>query len=295
MSRGDRREAIALDDADRQLWVETLGNACRKCDWQVHAYCLMSNHFHLVLETPLANLVAGMKWFLGTYTVRFNVRHKLRGHLFAGRYKSLLVDESDDHYLRMACDYVHLNPARAGLVAGADELERYAWSSYPAYLGSPRQRPRWLRTDRLLGEHGVAEETRAARLEFRQRMESQRRAVADGEMAASLIRRGWRLGGEAFLRRLLDKLEGRLNENHRALERTEALEEKVERIVEAGLREIGWSEKNLEATRKCAPEKVRIARRLRDETTVSLKQVAERLRMGKWTNVSKLLYEAKKV
>lgn len=93
-----------------------LGKACAKTGWQVHAYCLMTNHFHLVIETPRANLVAGMKWLLGSYTIRFNRRHHLSGHLFAGRYKSLLIDGRDPNYLRTVCDYVHLNPARAGLV-----------------------------------------------------------------------------------------------------------------------------------------------------------------------------------
>src|ERR1700690_532883 len=74
MNRGDRREPIFQDDKDRRLFLETLGEACAKADWQGHAYCLMGNHFHLVLETPQGNLVAGMKWFLGTYTSRFNRR-----------------------------------------------------------------------------------------------------------------------------------------------------------------------------------------------------------------------------
>ena len=74
MNRGDRSEPIFRDDYDRQRFLETLAEACAKTDWQVHAYCLMSNHFHLVVETPQANLVAGMKWLLGTYTGRFNRR-----------------------------------------------------------------------------------------------------------------------------------------------------------------------------------------------------------------------------
>src|SRR5437899_5930039 len=89
MNRGDRREAICQDDADRTRFLQTLNEACGKTDWQIHAYCLMGNHFHLVLETPGANLVAGMRWFLSTYTARFNRRHKLCGHLFSGRYKAL--------------------------------------------------------------------------------------------------------------------------------------------------------------------------------------------------------------
>ena len=101
MNRGDRQEAIFLDAEDRRRFLKTLGEACEKAGWQVHAYCLMGNHFHLVVETPQPTLVAGMKWFLGTYTQRFNARHRMRGHLFAGRYKSLLVDGSDDIYLRV--------------------------------------------------------------------------------------------------------------------------------------------------------------------------------------------------
>ena len=85
MNRGDRHELIFKDDPDRELFIKTLGEACGKTGWQVHGYCLMPNHFHLVVETPRANLVAGMRWFLGTYTARFNRRHKLFGHLFIGR------------------------------------------------------------------------------------------------------------------------------------------------------------------------------------------------------------------
>src|SRR2546427_553725 len=148
MNRGDRREPIFKDDADRQRWVETLGECCAKTNWQMHAYCLISNHFHLLLETPKANLVAGMKWFLGTYTSRFNRRHKLFGHLFSGRYKSLIVDGSGDGYLRTVCDYVHLNPVRAKLLRPEEPLQNYPWSSYPEYLKGAAKRPAWLRVDR---------------------------------------------------------------------------------------------------------------------------------------------------
>ena len=128
MNRGDRREPIFGDDVDRELFLKTLGETCAKTDWQVHAYCLMSNHFHLVIETPKANLVAGMKWFLGTYTSRFNRRHKLFGHLFSGRYKALLVDAASPGYLRTVCEYVHLNPVRAKLLAPEESLRDYAWT-----------------------------------------------------------------------------------------------------------------------------------------------------------------------
>jgi len=98
MNRGDRREPIFKDDEDREKFLTILAETCGKTGWQVHAYCLMPNHFHLVVETPQANLVAGMKYFLGVYTIRFNRRHKLYGHLFSGRYQSLIVDGSGNGY-----------------------------------------------------------------------------------------------------------------------------------------------------------------------------------------------------
>jgi putative transposase len=124
MNRGDRREPIFQDDADRKRFVETLAECCGKTGWEVQAFCLMSNHFHLVMETPKANLVAGMKWFLGTYTGRFNRRHKLFGHLFSGRYKSLIVDGSGNGYLRTVCEYVHLNPARDRMLSQSSHCGR---------------------------------------------------------------------------------------------------------------------------------------------------------------------------
>src|SRR5436305_9576175 len=164
MSRGDRREAIFYDDADRMEFLRTLGQACLKTGWQVHAYCLMSNHFHLVIETPQPNLALGMKWLLGVYTQRFNRRHRHWGHLFGGRYKAQLIDERSAGYLRGACDYVQLNPVRAGLVRAMQKLEKFPWSSYPGYL-QPRLRPSWLRIDRLLGERGLNRDTAASRRE----------------------------------------------------------------------------------------------------------------------------------
>jgi REP element-mobilizing transposase RayT len=100
MNHGDRRELISIDDADRQRFVDTLGEVCAKTGWQVRAYVLMPNHFDWVVETPQPNRVAGMKWLLGTDTSRFNRRHKLFGHLFSGRYKSLIVGGSGSGYLK---------------------------------------------------------------------------------------------------------------------------------------------------------------------------------------------------
>ena len=154
INRGDRREPIFRDDKDREMFMSTLGEACGKTGWEVHALCLMGNHFHLVVETPQGNLVAGMKWLLGTYTGRFNRRHKLFGHLFSGRYKALIVDSSGNGYLKTVCDYVHLNPARAKLLKPEQPLRAYRWSSWPEYLKRPGKRWPWLRWTGCWGKIG---------------------------------------------------------------------------------------------------------------------------------------------
>jgi len=287
MNRGDRREPIFKDDEDRRLFLATLGECCGKTDWQVHAWCLMPNHFHLVVETPKANLVAGMKWFLGTYTARFNRRHKLFGHLFSGRYKALAVDGSGNGYLKTVCDYVHLNPARAKLLRVGESLKAFEWSSYPNYLKVPAKRPEWLRVNRLLGEHGIPKDSAVGRAQFEARMEQVR--AAEDARGYRAIRRGWCFGEKAFRKELLEQVAERVGEYHYAEERQGSGEEKARGIVAAELRRLGWTAEDLKARRKGDAKKVRLAQRLRAETTMTLKWIAGELQMGTWTHVSNLL------
>ena len=279
MSRGDRREDIFMDDVDRHDFIKTLAESCQKTGWQVHAYCLMRNHYHLVLETPNANLVAGMAWLQSTYTIRLNHRQKLFGHVFSGRYKAQLVEGSGNGYLRTACDYVHLNPVRAGLLGTEERLVAYPWSSLGWYLAAPEYRPGWVRVDRVLGEHGLQEDTAAGRQEFERRMEGRRLAEADKE-SLKVLRRGWYLGGEAFKRQLLEQMEGKLREHHSGELRRESAVAKAERIVGEELARMGWTEADLAARRKHAPEKLALAARLRRETTLSIKAIAARVHLG---------------
>ena len=292
MNRGDRREPIFKDETDREQFVRTLGECCAKTDWQVHALCLMGNHFHLVIETPKANLVAGMKWLLGTYTARFNRRHRLCGHLFSGRYKSLIVDSSGDGYLRTVCDYVHLNPVRAKLLAAGQSLRTYQWSSYPWYLTAPGQRPPWLRVDRLLGETGIPKDSVAGRREFERRLE-QSRPQEDRELYRAL-RRGWYFGDKKFRGELLAQMAERVGESHYGEERQASGEEKAKRIVAEELKRRRWREATLKKRRKGDVEKVRIAMRLRRETIMTLKWIARCLHMGSWTHVSNCLAAAQR-
>jgi putative transposase len=278
LNRGDRREPIFRDDRDHVRFLETLGEACAKTDWQVHAFCLMNNHFHLVVETPNANLVAGMRWFLSTYTARFNRRHKLFGHLFSGRYKSLIVDGSGDGYLKTVCDYVHLNPARAKLLAPEQALREFRWGSWPEYLKPPGERPCWLRVDRLLGEYHIPEDSEAGREHLEQCLE-QRRAAED-DAAYKGIRRGWCLGGETFRKELLASAGAGPSEPAGA---------EARRIVQEELKALGWDRADLARRPKSDARKVRMARRVRAETSVTLKWIAAEMHMGTWTHVANRL------
>ncbi len=292
MNRGDRREPIFKDDADRQRFVDTLGEACAKTGWRVHAYVLMPNHFHLVVETPQPNLVAGMKWLLGTYTSRFNRRHKLFGHLFSGRYKSLIVDGSGSGYLKSVCDYVHLNPARAKLVAVDAPLRSFAWSSWPAYLVMPSKRPAWLRVDRLLGEWGIAKDSPAGRQRLEQALE-ERRGAEEGEEFKP-IRRGWCLGEETFRKELLAQMSERIGAEHYGEERTETAEAIAEKIIAAELKRRRWKEDELKRRPKGDAAKVALAAQLRAETTLTVARIAERLGIGTRGHLNHLLYRRRK-
>jgi len=291
MNRGDRREEIVRGEEDRELFVATLEEVSVKCGWDVHAWCLMGNHFHLVVETPLGNLVAGMKWFLGTYTIRCNSRHRTTGHLFSGRYKALIVDDRDPRYLRTVGDYVHLNPSRAGLIRPDEALSEYRWSSYGDYLRKPTERPKWLRVDRILGEHGIRKDDDHGRRIFGQGMEKLRQNEDDEGQYAE-IRRGWRFGSEEFVSRMLERASEVVGNGdiHSRREVKESMDQRAQRIVAEELKEAGWSAGQLKFERKGHPVKVKIARRLRKETTKTLRSIAEELHMGAWTHVSHLLY-----
>jgi putative transposase len=278
MSRGDRKEDIYHNDVDRQDFLKTLGEACQKTGWQVHAYCLMRNHFHLVVETPNANLVAGMRWLLSSYTIRLNNRRKETGHVFSGRYKALLVDGSGNGYLKTVCDYVHLNPVRAKLLKAEDRLSGYPWSSFTYYLAAKRHRPEWIRADRLLAEHGIQEDSAAGRHEFEKRMEL-RRADEEKEQWKE-IRRGWCFGSKEFRQEMLERTEAGKPETRSLEMKKETVQARAERIVKEELKRLNWKEKDLKIRRKGDPDKLSIGARLRKETTLTIKEIGDRLHLG---------------
>ncbi|MDP2269071.1 MAG: transposase, partial [Deltaproteobacteria bacterium] len=147
-ARGNEQKDIFRDDKDRERFLGYLETAVGRYKAVIHVYCLMSNHYHLLLSTPEGNLSQIMRHINGGYTTWFNKRHNRYGHLFQGRYKAILVDA--DPYAGELSRYIHLNPVRAGMVR---QPEQYQWASYTAYSGRAKI-PRWLTTDWLLQYFG---------------------------------------------------------------------------------------------------------------------------------------------
>lgn len=194
-SRGNAREAIVRDDADRARFVETLGRVAPVVGWRLHAWVLMTNHHHLLVETPEPTLARGMRQLNGVYSQDFNRRHGRVGHVFQGRYKGILV-ERESHLLELA-RYVVLNPLRAGMVRTPAE---YRWSSYAGTAGLTRPAD-WLEVDWTLAHFGSRRST--ARRRFRE-------FVAEGRGAQyrpwEELRGRIALGGDEFVESLAERL-----------------------------------------------------------------------------------------
>lgn len=295
LSRGNRQEAIFADPRDYRVFLETLGDACGRCGWRVHAFVLMGNHYHLLLETPEANLVAGMKWLQGTYTQRFNARHKLRGHLFQGRYKALPVESGKGDYFSALGSYIHLNPARAGLFDLEDgELSDFTWSSYPLYLEPPK-RPDWLATERVMGSYGLAD-TEAGRRGYRQMMQKRVLEIAcagnpkEADAQWSEIRQGWCFGSETFRQELVGKLDDvvRVRGGRESFGGQEVVlhdETEAERLVQSGLSRLNLEEADLPALPKGADEKKVLVWLLKKRTHMGNKWIVRRLHAGHPANI----------
>ena len=293
-----------LDDKDRETFVDTLEEACAKTGWQVHAFCLMGNHYHLLLETPEANLVAGMKWMQGTYTQRFNSRHKLWGHLLQGRYKALLVDGAGGEYFSTVASYIHLNPARAKLFdLEMGRLSDYEWSSYPLYF-SPSKRPSWLAVERVLGALGVQDD-RSGREVFRRTMQKRVQEVAGSDRSQEVdaqwaqICRGWCFGSEQFRNDLMDRLDGVIGTKGRresfSGEEVRAHDEaEAQRLLKDGLATLRLKTVELSGMRKNAPEKQVLAWLLRSRTVVGNQWITEHLHCGHSCNVSAFVGNVKR-
>ncbi|WP_062118234.1 transposase [Collimonas pratensis] len=209
-SRGDRREDIYIDDQDRLLWLEIFGQVCKRYNWNCYAWCQMSNHYHIVLETVDANLSQGMRQLNGIYTQSVNRRHGRVGHVFQGRYKAILVER--DSYLLELSRYVVLNPVRARIVR---DVGKWRWSSYAAMLGAA-ECPVWLKTDWILGQFGRQKKKAIARY-----IDFVRAGIGLPAIWENLRGQVY-LGNEEFLHRMQNSLDSEIPEIPRVQRRPEA-------------------------------------------------------------------------
>ena len=196
-ARGNARGEIFVDDEDRQRFLGVLGATVGRLGWLCHAYCLMDNHYHLLIETPEPNLSRGMRQVNGVYTQGFNRRYGRVGHVLQGRFKAILVER--DSYLLELARYIVLNPVRAGMVRDA---QRYRWSSYRAMVGAELA-PDWLTVDWVLAQ--FARQRAVAQRKFAQ-------FVREGKGAASpmdAVKGQVLLGSAAFVEEMATLLEDR--------------------------------------------------------------------------------------
>ncbi len=306
MARGNRRENIFLDEDDRRGFLRALGEVCAMTGWRVHAWVLLSNHYHFLLQTPEPNLVAGMSWLQNTYTRRFNTRHRLWGRLFGDRYKAVLV-EGSGYYYETVLDYIHLNPVRARLIKPLDKQSvlDFPWSSVSGgYALPPSRRPEWLAVPEGLKAFGYPDTTNGRRrwverLDRRaSEEEAQRCGVpavqAEADARQSHLRRGWYWGSQSFVERTLqlagDVLGQRRHRNYRASRESRAHgEDQARKLLTEGLSQARLAPSDLPALKGSDSRKVEIARAIREQTTMSLGWVAEHLSMKSATNVSQQL------
>jgi putative transposase len=186
LSRGNDRREIFCSDNDRQRFLELLGDMGERFEIEVHAYVLMDNHYHLLLKTRQANLSKAMQWFGTAYSRNFNLLNHCDGHLFRGRFKSIIV-ENDAYLFRLSC-YIHRNPLRAGIV---ERLAEYPWSSYLHYAYSKKP-PVWLTTDAIFSQLSGEDRHKAYRIKVRQYAEEQGSIWED-------IKHGLIYGGRNFI------------------------------------------------------------------------------------------------
>lgn len=285
INRGNFRKDLFSPKGSAEAFEKVLAQTCAKCGWRLGAYCIMGNHFHLALATPNGNLVEGMHWLQSTFGNRFNRYWDEAGHVFQGRYKAILV-EPGIHWLRVV-DYIHLNPARAGLVS-ADRLSTYPWSSLAKYP-SKRNRPGFLECyDWLEVSLGLKDNASGWR-KYQARLKSALQTDGDGKDRDEEIGSGWILGTSGYRKAVLKDLEQMTlakdwgGPELRALNEMQWME-----VLEKCLERLGKSPDDIQKDIKSADWKAAIAWWLRSRTSASNRWLGENLNMGVPAMVSRL-------
>jgi putative transposase len=285
INRGNYRSWIFEDDGAKRSFESCLHEACERSGWVLHAYCVMDNHYHLALETPEPNLSEGMRWLQGVYATRYNRYRKERGHLFQGRFKSIVIE--DFERLSWLCHYIHLNPVRAGVV-DVETLGDYEFGSY-RYLQRKRGRPEKLDLDVCLDGAGGLKDAPAGRRKYAEYLkwlsedEPRRKAMNFDRMS-----RGWAHGAKSFKKELVKDAEK--ERAHIALGGTssrEASELAWELVLDECLEVLGKTKADALEDRKFASWKVSICAYLKSRFLCRNTWLSEHLKMGVDSGVSR--------
>ena len=286
ISRGNYRKPLFTMDGSGAAFEKALFEVAERCGWKLHAYVVMGNHYHLALETPEPNLVEGMKWLQSTFANRFNRFHGETGHVFQGRYKSLILEPGTP--LLQCVNYIHLNPVRAGILS-LETLKDYRPGSFH-HFRKKRVLPEWLVRSSFLRELGLPDSLNGMKLYQKHLEESDACDPAKKAELSKQFIRGWAIASKAYRKEVLE----RFQEEQEAgdwggIELKEFRESKWERFVLEALAGRKKSEADLANSQKAADWKVEIARELRAKTTATNPWIANRLRMGHPSRVSNLV------
>ena len=290
INRGNYRKDVFINEGAHRSFEQCLFEACEKCGWVLEGFCVMTNHYHLVVRTPQGNLVYGMQWLQSTFANRYHKFRKVHGKLFQGRYKSLIVEETD--YLGSLLHYVHLNPVRAGMVT-VESLRDYRWSSF-WYLHHPSKRPDFMDCIGCLSAAGSLPDSPAGRKHYREYLSGlSADSPAQKEQSFDRMCKGWALGSQDFKKALLTEEIGRkkaLAEEDGSLDvdrerydgkvLREANELKWELFLERGLKALGKDTTAILKDKKSEGWKVLLAAAIKKHTSATNVWITEKLNMG---------------
>ena len=285
LNRGNYRKPVFGTPQTRDAFIRCLFQACQRCGWRLYAFCILSNHYHIALETPEGNLSVGMQWLQSTFANRFNRAHKSHGHLFQGRFKSLVVER--DEYLGPLIHYIHLNPVRAKIVT-SEAMESYRWSSL-WYLFNKGRREDCMALELGLYYAGKLADTRREHRCYREYLACLHAdAPLKRHLQFSKMCRGWALGCKAFKKDLIEKhLPVGEAVHWEGADLQEANEIRWESMVDACMKNLNKTDEDIASDKKAALWKVTIAALMREHTSVSNVWLAKRLNMGVPQGVSR--------
>ncbi len=286
LNRGNYRKDLFTAGESGAWFVRALQEASEQCGWRVHAYVVMSNHYHLVVETPEPNLVDGMHWLQTTFASRFNRSMGERGHVFQGCYKALLVAPGP-HFTGVV-NYVHLNPVRAGLCT-LEDLRSYGLGSYGHFFR--KHRPDWLVRAEFLGQLHLPDSlkgmnTYAKMLALADEQDPEKRASLSREYC-----RGWLIGDKAYREQVLERMnKHELRGSHCGDDVRNLNEFRWEQALAEQLKQHEKSSEDIARAPKAADWKIAIARHMRTHTRATNPWLAKKLSMGHPSRVSNLIY-----